>query len=143
MPVKNRSKWLGLAFLALLASFPVFVGFYFADPRNNVFFHGRGGEQTTATDYKKASRILQDKVFLLKGSSLTVNNTRLVYKGLHDKHIILEYYLLELDPDCPYHSTIPRADTARGIRMGDGLFHLVSVGRNALTLQMDHLYTPH
>ena len=140
MPSKNKSKWVGLAFLSFLASFPVFVGIYFSDPGNTLFFQRTGMLRSGGTSLKKESRILENRVVLLKDSSIIVNDTRLVYKGLYDKHIFLEYYLLELDPECPYQNRISPSQARIGIRMGDSVFHLVSVGRTALTLQIDHIY---
>lgn len=139
MQTKNKSKWLGLGFLVLLTSFPVFVGIYFSDPGNNVFFQGVR-ERKAGTDFTKGSKVLQGKVFLLKDNSITVNRTRVVYKGLHDKRILLEYYLLELDPDFPYRNQVSKAEARQGIRLGDSLFQLVSVSRSALTLQANNLY---
>ncbi|MCG8683883.1 MAG: hypothetical protein MI892_03340 [Desulfobacterales bacterium] len=139
MQTKNKSKWFGLGFLVLLTSFPVFVGIHFSDPGNNVFFQGVR-ERKAGTDFKKGSKVLQGKVFLLKDNSITVNRTRLVYKGLHDKRILLEYYLLELDPDFPYRNQVSKAEARQGIRLGDSLFQLVSVSRSALTLQANNLY---
>lgn len=142
MSEKNNSKYFALAFLTLLTSFPLFVGFYFADPGKNLFSQ-RGMERSPGTDFKKVkkeSRVFQGKIVLLKDSRLTVNKTRLVYKGLHDTRILLEYYLLELDPDTPYRNEISQTDARIGIRLGDSVFQLVSVSRTVLKLQIDALY---
>jgi len=139
MRAQNKSKWFAMIFLVFLTSFPVFVGFYFADPGNNVFF-SEVRDRKAGANLKKESRTLQGRVHLLKDSSLTINITRLVYKGLEDKHILLEYYLLELDPDFSYQNRLTAAEARSGIRLGDSVFRLVSVSRNLLKLQIVDLY---
>lgn len=138
MGERNRAKWAALAFLTLLVSFPVLVGIYCADPGHHLLFRGAG---PAGTGPDRASMLLQNKVLLLKDSSVTVNNTRLVYRGLEDRQILLEYYLLELDPEFPYQNRMTREAARRGIRLGDAVFQLVSVSSSALRLEIDHLYT--
>lgn len=139
MPVKHRSKRLGLAFLSLLTSFPVFVGLYFADPGTPLLSRSGRGEGAAA-GVRAASRVLRDTVVLPRNRHVMVNNTRLVYRGLNDRQILLEFYLLQLDPETPYRERISKDDAQKGFRLGDAVFQLHSLKKSVLTLRIKALY---
>lgn len=89
----------------------------------------------TAQPLRK-SMITTDRLAMMIGENITVNRTRLVYKGLRDGAICLDLYLLDLDTQYPYPKQIPRAVAREGFRLGAGQYQLVTANRKALTLKI-------
>ena len=79
------------------------------------------------------SVILPDRVVLFKDQAITVDRTRLTYKGLQDGLILLHLGLLDLDPQYNYPRLISPS-TAEAIQLGRRSYRLTKVNRNALTL---------
>jgi hypothetical protein len=86
------------------------------------------------TNFEKHSEILKDKIILLKDSALTINNNRIVFKGIENTSIYLDFYLLELDPEYAYHKNISKKEAVEGFQLGDYEYQLISVTNAVLKL---------
>lgn len=142
MPFMNKYKLAAMLFFLIATTVPLFAGIYLADPdAGNVF--GRPGRKKAGTDPGKRSVMVKDRVYLFRDSSLTVNNCRLNFRGIDKDVILLDIYLLELDPDYAYANRIPKKEARDGIRLGDSRFRLLSAGKNGLTMRISGLYNTH
>ncbi len=139
MSVADKSKSFAMLFLLFLTTVPLFMAIYFSDPSKNEIFQGLR-QRRTDTSFTKRSEVIRDRVVLLKGSSVTINNCKLVYKGIENKMIYLDTYLLELDPQYAYQHIISKEDANDGFRLGDSEFQLISVKKNKLRLKIKALY---
>ena len=75
-------------------------------------------------------------MILLKDSSVVINKSKMVFRGIKDKKIHIDLYLLELDPESAYAHHISRDDASEVLRLGDMDFEFISANRNVLKLKM-------
>jgi len=59
-----------------------------------------------------------------------------VFKGLEKGQVVLDLYLLELDPGYAYPQRFPRETNGNAIRLGDVLYAVKSVNNSSLTLKI-------
>ena len=138
MPLSNKYKIFSILFILFLLSVPFLISPFF-NPQKSELFQGVR-QRKASTDFTKRSMIANDKVVLLKDNSLTINNCRLVFKGLKNDMIHLDLYLLELDPESAYPHFISKEKAANGVRLGDSEFQLISANKNILKLKISDLY---
>lgn len=123
----------------LIISLPLGYGYYFTDWRNSSL--SRAASQTQIIpEFQEESKIYDNRIVLRKDKSITVNKNRLVFKGLKDKMIHLDVYLLELDPEYAYPYYISTAKDDKRFRLGDSTFQLLKVNHGALQLKIVDLY---
>ena len=139
IPSTNRHKSVSALVLLSLLSIPLVAGYYMAGSKPNTLFEGVK-ERKAGADLDQHSRIARDKITLVKNESITVNDCRLVFKGLEKDRILLDLYLLDLDPQYAYQQTISKAAAHRGIRLGDAEYRLISVGKDMLRLKTSNLF---
>ena len=84
----------------------------------------------------RKSMVTAGRVILMRGETVTVNRTRLVYLGLKDGAIHLDLYLLDLDSKYPYPKQIPKTVARKEFRLGPGRYQLLTVNGKALTLKI-------
>ncbi|CAB5111987.1 hypothetical protein D3OALGA1CA_2080 [Olavius algarvensis associated proteobacterium Delta 3] len=92
------------------------------------------GTYKDASPKKTLSPIKNNTLTLLRGRPVTVWKKKLVYHGLESDRIHIAVYILELDPEVPYHHRIPVRDAKKGIRLGGQAFDLVGYGKNRIQL---------
>jgi hypothetical protein len=104
-----------------------------------------GNTQARLAEYRRRAEAAQpirkslvtpDRVVMMRGETVTVNRTRLVYRGLQDGTLHLDLYLLDLDAQYPYPKRIPRALARQEFRLGPERYQLLAVSRKALTLKI-------
>jgi hypothetical protein len=139
IPRTNKKNSAALLFIIFLIAMPFFLNHFFSNSFSNKIFD-RVRETKANTDFTKRSRVLKDNVVLLKGASFSINNCRLVFKGIKDKTILLDLYLQELDPEYAYEQNISKEDATKGFRLGDSQFQLISVNKKLLKLKINNLY---
>lgn len=128
-----------MIFLLCLMSVPGFYAYFFTDWRNNSFFRD-ASQRKIGPEFQKKSRIFNGRIVLRKDKSITVNRSRLVFKGLKDRMIHLEVFLLEFDPDSAYSHFISKADAQKGICVGDSKYQLLKVNKKTLHLKIIDLF---
>lgn len=138
-PKTNKIAIISMAIILCLISIPVAYAYYFTDWRNNKLLQGTAQRQAIP-EFQENSRIFDTRVLLRKNKSITVNNSRLVFKGIKDDRIHLDVYLLELDPEYAYPHYISKADVHKKIRLGDSTFQLLDVDKRILQLKIINLY---
>ena len=84
----------------------------------------------------RKSVVTADRVILMTGAAVTVNRTRLVYRGVRDGTLHLDLYLLDLDSKYPYPKQIPKSAAREEFRLGSGRYQLLTANRKALTLKI-------
>ncbi|MCG8634305.1 MAG: hypothetical protein MI863_10785 [Desulfobacterales bacterium] len=87
------------------------------------------------------STVLEDRVILVKGEPVTANRCRLVFKGIEEGRILLDLYLLELDPEYAYAQNISKTAAKEGVRLGDAEYQLISVNGRILKLKIGQQFT--
>ncbi len=138
-PSINKYKSFSMLFILFLICMTFFSIHYFSNPSESVLFQ-RVRQSKANTDFTESSTSAMDKVILVKDNSVTVNDCRLVFKGLQGKSIYLDLFLLELDPQYAYHQNISKASAIEGIRLGDFEYRLISVNKEILKLKINNLY---
>ena len=86
---------------------------------------------------KKLSPIKENQVTLLRGRPVTVSKKKLVYHGLDNGRIHIAVYILELDPEVPYHHRIPVKEAKKGFRLGGQQFFLDAYGKHRIRLGIE------
>lgn len=90
------------------------------------FDYGGRPVQSTAT---------ADQVLLTKNEKLVIDRTCLVYKGVEKKIILVDLYLLDLDPEQAYEKRFLKKDAKKEILLGEGRYRLLSVNNQHLILK--------
>jgi hypothetical protein len=133
MALSRKQTWLASFFL-VMATVSIVMVVYRAF---TVDWEKRSSEyrqQAEAALPPSQSVILPDRVVLLKDQAVTIDRTRLVYKGLQDGLIHLHLGLLDLDPQYNYPKTISPSATETTIQLGGRRYRLAKVNRSTLTL---------
>ena len=86
------------------------------------------------------SKIVKGSAVLVRDQELEIDKTRLVYKGLENGQILIDLYLLELDPEQPYPRAIPKKQTRESIRLGPNVYKIDSANAKILKLKIQHRF---
>ncbi len=128
-----------MVIIFFLISIPGFYAYYFTDWKNDSLLQN-AAQIKVIPEFQEDSKILDNRIIFRKNKSISVNNSRLVFKGLKDDMIHLDLYLLELDPEFAYPQYISTADAFNGIRLGDSTFKLLKVNKRTLELKIVDLF---
>ena len=79
-------------------------------------------------------------VSLQKGLKKTIDKTSMVFKGVSQGKVLLDLYMLEMDPDVSYSLHFSKESLRRGIWLENIQYRLVSVEENALRLKIMDAY---
>lgn len=139
-PLVNKTKFIAILIMLFLTTVPVFTGIYFADPETNSRLFEGVRQRKADTNLGRRSRTIGEKIYLLRDKELLVNDCRLVFKGVLDKKIRFDAFLLDMDPEYAYRHIISIPDARTGFRVGTTRFSLVSASKNKLTLKTDGRY---
>ena len=139
MPLTNKTRLLTLVFMLFAITLPLFSSLYLSDPNKNLLFQGVR-QRKAGMDVSKKSKVISGRIFLLKDSQFTIKNVRLTFRGIKNREIYMDVYLLELDPQTAYSYVLSTEDARAGIRLGDYQFRLLSANKDLLTLEIDSLY---
>ena len=80
-----------------------------------------------------------DEVVLKKNERRNVGRTSLVYKGKDRDSIVVDLYLLDLDPKQSYRKEFKEAEAEKELNLGGVKYRLISVNNSYLTLKILHL----
>jgi hypothetical protein len=137
MPSSEEKSWIVPLFVITFLAIVVGVLYYIStDYYKQRFSQGReefdyGGRpvQSTAT---------ADQVILTKNEKLILGRTCLVFRGVKKKMIIVDLYLLDLDPEQPYEKRFSKKIAKKEMMLGEGRYRLISVNNQHLVLKTIH-----
>ncbi len=138
-PKIDKISFISILIILCLISIPGFYVYYFTDSQNDNLFQ-EAGLREAYPEFQEESKIFDKRIVLRKDKSITVNKSKLVFKGLKDKVIHLDVYLLDFDPESAYPHYISKADALKGVRLGDSTFQLLKVNNKTLQLKLVDLY---
>ncbi len=78
------------------------------------------------------------QVILTKNEKHVIGRICLVFKGVDKKMIIVDLYLLDMDPEQAYEKRFLKKDAKKELLLGEGRFRLLSVNDNHLILRELH-----
>lgn len=141
MTLPNKKGWMAIAFILVSLAIPFAITYYVSTDAFKARYSrmqnlppGNPVPQPAAN-----LRTPGDQVMLIKGEPVQVENTRLVYKGIDKGQVLLDLYLLELDPAYPYPQSFPRENEDRLVRLGDISYTVASINNNALVLKINQV----
>lgn len=76
-----------------------------------------------------------DQAVLKKNERFIIGRNCLVFKGVDRKMILIDLYLLDMDPEQPYRKRILKKEAKKEFALGQGTYRLVSVNDNNLILK--------
>ncbi len=77
----------------------------------------------------------KDQVILKKNERIDVGRYGLVFKGVNKKTILINLYLLDMDPEQPYEKRFLKKDAKKEMKFGQDKYRLLSVNSNHLILK--------
>lgn len=77
-----------------------------------------------------------DQVVLPRNEKLVIGRNCLVYKGVEKKTLILDLYLLDMDPEQAYEKRFPKKEAKEEMRLGGDTYRLLSVNDRYMTLKI-------
>ena len=138
-PKNNKISIYSTLIILSIVSATGFYAYYDMNLHDSTFSQD-ASQRAALPEFQEDSGFYGNRILLRKNKSITVNKTRLVYKGLEKKMIRLDVFLLELDPESAYPRLISKADAKEGIRIGDSRFKLLKVNKKTLQLKMIDVY---
>ncbi len=135
MSPSKRNKAFALFFIFLTLAIPFAMIYYLStDYYKERYQKLRKNPNEASREIR--SRIPADRLVLKKNEKLLVKRTCLVFKGVEKKAILLDLYLLDLDPEQPYLIKLSTQDADKELIIGGNKFKLISVNNQYLNLQL-------
>jgi len=135
MQLPNKKGWLAILFIFFCLAVPFGLTYYVSTPESKERFE-TWRTRGTAANVKAESQISARQLRLIKNDRVTVKNTCLVFKGIEKGQVLLDLYLLELDPGHAYPQRFSRETNGNAIRLGDVTYAVKSVNNSSLTLKI-------
>jgi hypothetical protein len=79
--------------------------------------------------------VYKDQLILKRYEKFVIGRNGLVFKGVEKKTIIVDLYLLDMDPEQAYEKRFLKKDAKRALSLGEGTYRLQSVNNNHLILK--------
>ncbi|MBU0973583.1 MAG: hypothetical protein KKC20_23290 [Proteobacteria bacterium] len=133
MPLPNKKGWLAILFIFFCLAVPFGITYYVSTPTSKARFEAWRNRGTSGNVTAK-SQVSAQQLLLVKNDRVMVKNTCLVFKGLEGGQVVLDLYLLDLDPGYAYPQRFHRETKA--IRLGDAMYAVKSVNGAFLTLKV-------
>ena len=139
MAMPNKKGWLAIFFILACLAVPFGITYYVSTDTFKVKYSQWQGTMPEAPENVtlEKSRILDDRVTLVRGERIRIHNTSLVFKGMDKDEAMLDLFLEELEPTRAYSQSFPR-DIARDrvLRFGDVAYTVIAVSKNTLILKI-------
>ncbi len=135
MPLPNKKGWLAILFIIFCLAVPFGLTYYVSTPKSKERFEAWKTRGTNA-NVQAESQISAKQLLLIKNDRVKVKNTCLVFKGLEKGQVLLDLYLLELDPVHAYPQRFSRETNGKAIRLGDVTYAVKSANNSSLTLKV-------
>ena len=136
MAFPNRRGWMAIFFILLCLSIPFGITYYVSTPGYKAKYQG-WIQSNREAGIPPSSKVSDNQVVLVKNDKVTVGKTCLVFKGVENRQIQLDLYLLELDASRPYPMRFPENAKNSIIRLGDISYTLQSVRSKVLTMKIN------
>jgi hypothetical protein len=142
MPSPNHKRTLAIIVTIGIMAIPLaifyqisgepFQGYDQVGPRSNRF-----------TSMPIQSNVSDNKILLIKNEKLVIGRTALEFKGVEQKTILIDLYLLDLDNEQPYPKKISVKQAKKEIRLSKFKYRLISGNDKFLKLELlSPLQTP-
>jgi len=79
------------------------------------------------------------QIVLKRNERYDIGRTSLVYRGVKKNTVLVDLYLLDLDPQQSYRKKIKSAETKKEVDLGGVKYHLISANDRYLTLKVVRL----
>jgi len=79
--------------------------------------------------------VKRDQVILKKDERLDIGRNGLVFRGVKNKTILIDLYLLDMDPEQPYKKRFLKKDAKKEMLIGEKKYRLLSVNGSHLILK--------
>lgn len=131
----GKKGWMAIFFILACLSIPFAITYYVStDAYRDRYEEWQTANRRAGVEDVSKSRVMEEKVLLVKDDRLRVCKTELVYRGIREGQILLDLCLLELDPEVVYPQRFSQTHTPMEIRLGDVSYTIFSVSSRALTL---------
>ena len=140
MTMPNRKGWLAILFIILTLAIPFALVYYTSTPAYKERFKG-WRERNAAAGLPSRSKVTQEQVLLLKDEKVIIDRICVVFKGLTNRNINLDLYLLDLDPEIPYPLSFSKKAVDKGIWLENTMFSLLSAKENTLRLKIEDQFS--
>jgi len=135
MSLPNKKGWLAIFFTLFCLAIPFGLTYYVSTPLSKARFK-EWRVRATAAHTKEKSQISAKQLLLIKNDRVKIKNTCLVFKGIEKDQVVLDLYLLELDPGYAYPQRFSRKTNGNAIRLGDVTYAVKSANNSSLTLKI-------
>jgi hypothetical protein len=135
MSLPNKKGWLAIAFILFSLAVPFGITYYVSTSAAKARYEDWRARGELASAGVK-SQISANQLLLIKDERVKVKNTGLVFKGLDNEAVMVDLYLLELDPSYAYPQRFSRKINGRSVRLGDVIYSVKSVNNSVLTLKI-------
>lgn len=135
----NRQGWLAILFIVLTLAIPFAFTYYVSTQPFKDRYQG-WFKDPEPPDLPSRSTVTAGRVLLLKNEKVTIDRTCIVFKGLTGKKIMIDLYLLDLDPEIPYSLSFSQKAAQEGIWLGNVMYRLVSAKDSVLRLKIQSTY---
>ncbi len=137
MSLPNKKGWLAILFIIFCLAIPFGITYYVSMPASQARYEGwRTRGRGIAANVKLTSRVSAKQLLLVKNDRVKIKNTCLVFRGLEKGEVMLDLYLLELDPGYAYPQRFSRDNNGDAIRLGDVTYTVASANNYSLTLKV-------
>ena len=135
MQMPNKKGWLAISFIFFSLAVPFGITYYVSTPESKARFeHWR--ERGTAANTVTRSRVSAKQLLLMKNDRISFSNTSLEFKGIENGQVLLDLYLLELDPGYAYPQRFSEETNGDPVRLGDVTYCVISANKYSLTLKI-------
>ncbi len=136
MSAQPNRKLSATLLLLLILAIPFMLMYYLSTD-----FYKRRAEQwqtssTAVMGSTQKSRVNTDQVILKKDEMIDVGKTRLVYRGIENRMIQIDLYLLDLDPKESFRLKFSKKQAKKEISIGDDKYRLLSMNDRFLNLKI-------
>ncbi len=135
MPFLNQKSSLVIFFVLIPLSIAFATAFY-NSAKNPIKPYFRFEDKFRNVIDESKPPLPLDQIILEKDKKIIINKTGLVFKGLSQRTINIELYLLEFDPDIPYPKIFTKKSAYDGIWLGNMQYQLVKIKNDTLRLKI-------
>lgn len=77
-----------------------------------------------------------DQVVVPRNEKFVIGRNCLVFKGVENRTVILDLYLLDMDPEQAYEKRFPKKEAKEAMKLGSDTYRLLSVNDRYMTLKI-------
>ena len=132
----NRRKTLAGLFLVVTMAIPFVMVYYVSTDSYKARY--QQWRKTNEIPNTRQSQAIQnsDQFILTKNQKLEINKIGLEYKGIANKQLLINLYLLDFDPKQPYPIKVSKKEAKKGFTIGDHRFKMLSGNDRFINLKL-------